>query len=411
MNNLQKLKSYKDVDEFNKMFKDLNIKKHEQKSEQIEFILLKIYNLLRLKDAELKASLKDNTLKHTTIDLSVQKVWPTVLNDSWMDGDIKNYIKNKSRHCIRYDFKTKKRNISIYNMVFDGNIQNNLESIKKDIYLILLWLTFAEEYADDKYAKELDIYIYKTPYKKQMPSNPYMTIGTKHLNTGVTTSYKSNAEIVIWRDEEWFKVLIHECIHAFGLDFADVSQKAITKQVKRIFPINSEINLFEGYTETWAKILNCIMTSFILSKTDEVYLQLLDMLLKIERQYILFQMVKILDHMKLTYEDLYSKDPVCAQRRISFYKEDTNFFSYFVVSTILMNNYESFIEWCYTNNSKFIRFDNSTRNISKFIKYIEREYKNKNILERVGIFEQVNNMINVKNDMYNSTRFTIIELQ
>ena len=39
------------------------------------------------------------------------------------------------------------------------------------------------------------------------------------VNTGLTRRCATDNEVVIYRQEEWFKVLIHELIHGFGLDF------------------------------------------------------------------------------------------------------------------------------------------------------------------------------------------------
>ena len=406
---MKKLKSYKQIEEFDNMYKQLNLSNKNQDNTHVEFILIKMYNLLQLKDTTLKKTL----LKPTIIDLSTKRIWPSVLNEAWLDVDIRTYIDKETKYGVKIDFKLTMRNVSIYIIQFNEKTNESLVDIKNELYQILLLLLFIEEYADDKYAKNLEIYIYKTPFKKKLPVNPHATIGKKHLNTGImsSTSQGTRAEIVIWRDEEWFKVLIHECMHAFGLDFSYYSpQKSITKSIKNIFPINSDINLYEGYTETWAKILNCMMISFSITDNLDTYLNKLQLFLNYERNYVMFQMVKILDHMNLRYEDLYSKTPECIQRRLSFYKESTNLFAYFVISAMLMNDYNKFIEWCYRNNPHFIRFNTQSRNITKFIKYIKDEYNTDIILERVAIFEQANMLINTKTDLYSSARFTLIEL-
>lgn len=406
---MQMLKSHKQIDDFNKMYKELNISDKEPDNTQIEYILIKMYNLLHLKENTLKRLLHDTPLKSDIFDLSTKRIWPSVLNSEWLEVDIRNYIDNETKYGVKFDFKLTTRNVSIYIILFNEKTKENLEIIKRDIYQILLLLLFLEEYADDKYAKELEIYIYKTPFKKKLPIETHITIGKKHLNTGVTTSSGGNAEIVLWRDEEWYKVLIHECMHAFGLDFSNYSdQKSITKSIQKLFPVNSKINLYEGYTETWAKILNCMMVSY--SKTNNLndYLYNLDIFLKYERNYVMFQMVKLLDHMHLRYEDLYSKHSECTQRRLLFYKESTNLFAYFVIGAILMNDYSNFIGWCYKYNPHFIRFNAQSKNITRFIQYIERDYKT--ILERASTFEQVIEMINPKEELYTSTRFTLIEM-
>ena len=65
---------------------------------------------------------------------------------------------------------------------------------------------------------------------------------------------------------------------------------------------------------------------------------------------VFFQMIKILDFMGLSYNDLYKKTVVSENLRKTQYKENTNILSYYVLTTILLNNYQDFLSWCDTNN-------------------------------------------------------------
>jgi hypothetical protein len=73
-------------------------------------------------------------------------------------------------------------------------------------------------------------------------------------------------------------------------------------------------------------------------------------LINLERNYSFLQLVKILGFMGLTYKDLYSQTHQSKILRDNLYKEKTNVLSYYVIKTILLNNYPSFLLWCQKNN-------------------------------------------------------------
>ena len=55
-------------------------------------------------------------------------------------------------------------------------------------------------------------------------------LSSYHVNTGYTQHSLINSnykDIIIFRKEEWFKVFIHECIHAYNLDFNMALLKSI----------------------------------------------------------------------------------------------------------------------------------------------------------------------------------------
>ena len=41
---------------------------------------------------------------------------------------------------------------------------------------------------------------------------------------------------------------------------------------------------------------------------------------------------------------------------MSLYKENTNVFSYYILKSILMSNYDGFMKWCFDSNMNFISF-------------------------------------------------------
>ena len=224
----------------------------------------------------------------------------------------------------------------------------------------------ANKYASNKCGRDLNVFLYLTPFKKELPNTRLDVIGQEHANTAFTyTCPSTTSEIVIYREEEWFKVFIHETFHNLSLDFSCLDTKDLcTNVMKNVFPVQSDFLLFEAYTESWAVIVNaCMCTYFCFDYTITItaFTQTLKFLLGFECLFKIFQMNKILDFMGLDYSLLYSKSNRSKSARDALYKEDTNIFAYHVATTILLCNYPAFMEWCDTNNMHPMLFKKRTQ--------------------------------------------------
>jgi hypothetical protein len=132
-------------------------------------------------------------------------------------------------------------------------------------------------------------------------------------------------------------------------------------------------------------------------------------------------MVKTLDFMGLTYIDLISNTPEAHSLRETLYKEKSNVLSYYIITTILMNNYQGFLSWCNTNNLSLLQFKKTETNIMEFCKFIEKNYKTRSLIESVDCMQQfLSSIKNVKGDkkktgksldyILNNMRMTVCEL-
>tara|TARA_R110001599_G_scaffold208732_1_gene405940 strand:+ start:1032 stop:1709 length:678 start_codon:yes stop_codon:yes gene_type:complete len=183
--------------------------------------------------------------------------------------------------------------------------------------------------------------------------------------------------MVIFRSEEWKKVFIHETFHSYGLDFSSHDSRVVTDTVRKIFPIDSEYNIEEAYAETWARIINsafCSYNSLTDNKDSKTFLLYMDFSLRMERLFSLYQCNKILQFMGLTYEDLHSSEEKSAYLRKNFYRENTNVFAYYVLTAVFMNDYLGFLQWCEDNNTAFMQFNGTRKNMESFSKFIEDDY-------------------------------------
>ena len=195
-----------------------------------------------------------------------------------------------------------------------------------------------------------------TDVKKTLPSKNKI-IGQDTLNTG----YTIDNFIVVYREEEWLKVFIHELIHLFEYD--DILRDK-SNLIYPLFPVNKNIQLNESYCEIWARILNCC----IISVVNNISVQTL---LKKESEFSKKQMSKILKHMNLTYKDLFNSDTV--------FKEDTNAFAYIVLGAILMDRPNEFVDWCNLHNTPFIKISDA----KEYVNYIEQHCKTPNLFKMI----------------------------
>jgi hypothetical protein len=328
------------------------------------------------------------------------------------------YIDKNIKKEIEYNIVILNKNIKIYFLLEDN--LTNIKVFDNYVHYILIWLIMLNKYASKKCAPQLKIFIYFTNLQKEIPSSNYEILNETHANTAFTYTCPKNSEIVVYRKEEWFKVFLHETFHNLGLDFSDMNNKKCNNIIKNIFPINSNINLYESYAEFWAKIMNVLFCSYsnLKDKNNKyIYLKNCEILLNYEIIYSCFQMVKILDFMNLKYKQLFQKGIKNTEIRKKFYKENTNIFAYYILTFILLDNFENFIDWCNKYNISLFQFNKTEKNQMNLCNFIIQNYKTKHLLEFINYIEEFydyfkKNMKDNKKLKYilNNMRMTICEL-
>jgi hypothetical protein len=310
---------------------------------------------------------------------------------------IRKHINESTISEITYSFSLYGRNIKLYFIVEEDNIELKIDVFNKYVDNIIMWLYILNQYASKQCANTLAIYFYFTSLEKKLPTSNIYILDEEHVNTAFTTTCPKDSEIVVFRHEEWFKVLIHETFHNFGLDFSDMNNEESKKCILNIFKVNSDVNLYESYTEFWAEIMNALFCSFLALKDKnniDEFLSNSEFFINFERTYSFFQLVKTLNFMGLTYKDMYSKSEQSRMLRENLYKEKTNVLAYYVIKTILINNYQGFLSWCKNNNFSLLQFKKTLVNQKEFCKFIEKNYKTKSMLN--GIVESQHFINNVQ---------------
>jgi hypothetical protein len=315
---------------------------------------------------------------------------PKFFNSKSFPDAVRNHIDNNMINEVSYNFSLYERNVKIYFVVENDIDGDKLKIFNNYVESIAMWLYIVNIYARKKCVKTLNIYLYFTSLSKHLPKSNMNVLDEININTAFTTTCPIDSEIVVFRKEEWFKVLIHESFHNFGLDFSMMNDGYINRCILDIFPVNSHVNSYESYTEFWAEIINVLFCSFFELKNKsniDDFLSNVELYINFERVFSLFQMVKTIQFMGLTYKELYSKTEYAKINRENLYKEKTNVLSYYVLKTILLNNFQYFLLWCYKNNSYLLDFKKTNGNQHEFCEFIRKHYKTKNMLADVEEME------------------------
>jgi len=264
-----------------------------------------------------------------------------------------------------------------------------LEYLKK----IYIWLTIISQFASNACVNTLSVFIYLTNEKKRLPKDPATSLGRTHANTAFTTSCTSDTEIHLYREEEWFKVFLHETMHSYGLDFSTMENTSANKKIREIFGVSGDVRLYESYAEIWAEIIHiCFLSHFemidspILNITS--YTKNIEKMLVYEITFSLLQCAKILKHNGLSYDDIAKQDDMSRAKVSKLYKEETPLFSYYVVKSILLFFSNEFIEWTMIHNRGSFNFQKTSQNVDAYIQFIQKHSKNAKYIKTMKMVEE-----------------------
>ena len=265
-----------------------------------------------------------------------------------------------------------------------------LRRCEEDARQIYLWSSVCREYGATKCARRLTVYMYPTKFRKKLPEDPRQVLGPEHANTAYATVCAPDGHIVLYRREEWLKVFIHESFHAYGFDEGLHGAADVEAVLANAFPgfgpgaptDGPEFNVGEAYTETWARILNCVLHSHLhtLRSADSLFFDYCYASLQLERVHSLYRMQQVLEFMGLSYADITDKDAGSVELTKAFYRENTAIFGYYVLGGVMMSDFIGFMSWCGNHNPGYMKFGNTAANRKALATWIARAAERKNLL-------------------------------
>jgi hypothetical protein len=254
-----------------------------------------------------------------------------------------------------------------------------LETLQRQMKLVIWWLKIANQYAKRR-CKDLVLLVYLTPLQKTLPmigsvgkENPERVLAPINCNTGLSTRCDYGKFIVVYREEEWFKVFIHESFHYFGLDFAYDQPPSVNTALHRLFCVKEETLLYEAYTEFWAEMITMMVYS-------KIHNQPISTILERELHHSLQQAKKVLGIQGLNYSEVTATDVYTCSKE-NTYREETNVFAYYIIKTIFLYFNKSFLQWCNTHNTNLLQFDPST--LPSLLEWIESHYRDPGLVAAI----------------------------
>jgi hypothetical protein len=161
--------------------------------------------------------------------------------------------------------------------------------------------------------------------KKQLPSIPKYPLSPINVNSGVTIVENGNVPkaLMVFRREECTKVIIHEMLHYFSLDFKDYFEK---------------VRLSETYVETMADILNVMWETMLHDK--KLYAKLVDA--------EIVHASKVANDIARHYGHKCWKDCIDITGLIEIpFEQNTHVYEYYILRALVLKNIEEFLDdWC-----------------------------------------------------------------
>jgi hypothetical protein len=357
-----------------------------------------LYEKLNAASVELNTQKNAGCFKfqESAIDVQSQVPHPETFSDKYLSREMRECIKNNSKKVLTFNCKINRRDILLHFVLFKSHrCEESVSYYKTYAHRVFMWLHMVS--LKSKCVESLDIYIYLTPFKKELPENKSEVIGPVNANTGYTYRCEKKNEIVIYREEEWFKVLIHETMHTFGNDFDtedgvdDHDGDTTMAYMKNLFslPQGVDIRLSETYSEIWARIMNVAFQTYfknppsLESRNAKQFKKNFDFYLHLESIFSLYQCIKILDFMGVNYQHLVSDSEPSKKMMRAFYRENTHVFAYYVLTSILLNNCDDFLSWCVKNNGPGLNVFKVKATQAEFATLIASCYKKNNLLQKI----------------------------
>lgn len=308
-----------------------------------------------------------------TADMRKQMETSGAASMNHLPPEIQRHVLNEPSTAITYRFlatnpnaTSPSRSVVLHFVVFNTpnpDLKKMLEHATRVCALMHLVSAHASR---STCSATLHIFIYMTEFKKLFPAARGEALDAEHANTGMSYHCAKDNDIVVYREEEWFKVLIHEAFHAFGLSFIESDMPrgvdaAMQRVLQRTYAISHPVRVYETYCEIWARVLNVCFACFsppsmvgggspILNVHLNAFIECVLDGLHRDAQFALQQCAKIMRYMDIPWSVMRSptKDnrAIVAQK----YRENTNVFAYYVMTCALQNSPDVFLVWCYKNN-------------------------------------------------------------
>jgi len=297
---------------------------------------------------------------------------PKSTSYQYMPKEICNIIDESSVLQNSYTLEFPSRKITVEIVL--NNTRRSEVRIRSILFKVFLWFYVVDPYTSPDCSSHIHLYLYLTDHKKTLPTQTLTAVSQQHVNTAFTTGCQKKTEIHVYRQEEWFKVLIHESFHTLGLDFLAMDPTILqegNRQLQTLFHVQiPDIRFYESYCEMSAEILNALFYCYMTNtqKKNDAIIQNLHTCLTYESIFSLMQCVKILNHHGFVYDDFF-KNP----EKWRSYTESTQVFSYYVIKCIYMVHFTEFLELVSTWGT--LKFPRNKKDFTVYLNLLREKMK------------------------------------
>ena len=222
-NRKERVDEMDEMDEIDEIENEIQKKQKKQNSRKLLEVYSTLYDKMNAANVYVNTQKNSGCFKcqETAVDIDSQIPRPKLFLSTYITPEISQYITNDSKKILIFECKIKARLIRLNFIIFENNpnINDLISHYKVLAHRVYMWLSMISD--KSKCVETLNIYVYLTPFEKIIPAAKGQSIGPENTNTGYTFRCEKQNEIIIYRQEEWFKVLIHETMHAFVADFDD----------------------------------------------------------------------------------------------------------------------------------------------------------------------------------------------
>ena len=274
---------------------------------------------------------------------------------------------------------------------FSQKLLKQLDKIVKIMFASLLLINNLTQSTSIFNKPTLNVYFFLTPFMKHFDIND-KHLGAKNCNTGFTYPNLDEGLIVIYRLEEFFKVLIHESIHNAGVDsqlfnlkrqnYGNDNKTQLYNKFLENYNLQNveDLGFNEAITEFWANYVFFSVYAFDKqTQSFKDYQKKFERIFLIQQIFTLFQVSKILHCNGIKYRDILTKFS-----KNDKYNESTHVISYYLFKFFLIVDYKTFIERYFENrditkDNINIKFGPEIYNFDMIFNYINRMSLNEKI--------------------------------
>ena len=294
---------------------------------------------------------------------------------------IQNILQNKVVYCSGYELiicgvTVKLQFYALKKWTNKSDIFSRIMRIIKRILFVIYF--FKDNTCNTKNILDMDIFL--IDIKKKFPSKRMVKLDVENVNSGFTSFMSDGVKhIITFRDEEKDKIVVHELIHFFYLDFhslnCDLSKIVNVKPTLEFIPN-------ESYTE----LMTIIFHTALISIESHGDLRIASIILQTELFFGYFQCAKLLFHYGYKHvDDFFTPYNGTTE---AFY-QNSCVISYYFIKTALLSRFDLTTEFLKDrmNNYKidcadhtkdayktlFIRCLNDPifkQNVQKYLRYI-----------------------------------------